>query len=415
MEHPSVYQLALRRVRGIGTVYTRNLIKRFGDAASVFRASRSDLEQTGLHTRVVDAILNFTDFRPFVIELNKMQSMGIRTLFFTDPDYPRRLVDLPNAPPLLFYQGVADLNSERTVAVAGTRSPTLYGKQVTATIIRELAQPGLVILSGLAFGIDVVAHRTALENDMQTIGIIGHGLYHVYPAEHAGFFRKMRQQGGLLTPFPPETKPERHTFLIRNKLVAALCDTLLIMETGTVGGSLSAADAAREFGKKIFALPGRITDEKSLGCLHLIDQQHAAPLLSANQLNAAMGWQWAAGSDSHQPRLPFATPTHPLASLPTSAHPTPSPLTPAHHNPPHPTSNRPDPSHPAAPQLRSNQPLPPIETQILQLLRGQQPLTFEDLINMTQQTARDLSVALLNLELRDAIKSLPGRRYQPAS
>jgi DNA processing protein len=397
MENPTLYQLALSRIKGIGTVYTKRLIERFGDAASIFRANRSDLERTGLLEKPIDAILNFSAWPDVRQELYRMQQDGIRPLFFTDPAYPRRLLSLPYVPALLFYQGTADLNATKIIAIVGTRQPTEYGKQTTANLIRELARPDLLILSGLAYGIDAVAHRTAMRCNLATIGVLGHGLDQIYPAEHFGLSLAMRRHGGLLTSFHHEVQPDLYTFPLRNRLLAGLCDALILIESGVEGGSLSAVESALKFKKKVFALPGRITDEKSQGCLQLIHEQKALPLLSADQLKAAIGWDWPASHHSHQPALPFFPTSHPIRNQPEPAR----------------SSSEPNRSQPdrAQPLFHPDNSHRTLEDQLVNLLAGEQPLSFEDLITLTRQPIPSISIALLNLELRDIIRSLPGRRY----
>jgi DNA processing protein len=410
MEKNTLCQLALTRIHGIGPVSTKKLIERFGDAASIFHADRRSLARTGLRDTLIDAILNFTAWPSLEKELSQMKRNGIRLLFFTDPDYPRRLLPFPNAPKLLFYQGTANLNAEKVFAIAGTRKPTDYGKQMTVTIIRELARPGMLILSGLAFGIDAIAHTAAMKYQLPTIGVLGHSLDHIYPAENLGLSRSMLRNGGLLTSFLPGTRPETFTFPYRNKLVAGLCDALIVIESDIKGGSMSAAKAAWKFEKKIFALPGRITDPESHGCHHLIQQHHAMPFLSARQLYAAMAWDWPAhtnNSDSHQPALPFRS------SQPT-------PLRAIHR----PVGQSKERSIPTQPDINLEQSTPSVleqeqdpisdglEQELITLLKDKQPLSFEDFIKLTRQPIPSISLALLNLEIKGAIRSLPGKRYR---
>ncbi|HUB62701.1 MAG TPA: DNA-processing protein DprA [Puia sp.] len=413
MKDQALYQLALARIDGIGPVYTKKLIEQFGDAASVFRADRSALEHAGLPRNVVTAILEFTDYPNLQMELLHLRNIRARILFFTDPDYPHRLLHLPNAPALLFYQGTVSLNAHKVIAVVGTRVPSEYGKEMAARLVRELARPDLLILSGLALGVDAIAHRNALKYHLPTVGVLGHGLDHLYPAEHRSLSHAMRGHGGLLTSFFPETGPGSHTFPARNQLLAGLCDGLVVIESGTDGGSLSAANAAWQYGKKVFAVPGRITDKKSQGCLELIHKGEAIPMLSAEQLKAAMGWHWAANHDSHQPALPFssakpaetATPTShidPAATTETANSTPPTDSTnPA--NPPKPVASQ---DHPPRPGINGT-----LEAKLINLLAAQQPRTLNDFITLTRQPVPTISVTLLNLELRGIIRSLPGKRY----
>jgi DNA processing protein len=399
MEKNTLYQLALTHIHGIGPVSTKKLIERFGDAASIFHADRRSLTRTGLRDDLIDAILNFTAWPSLEKELSHMQHNGIRLLFFTDPDYPRRLLPFPNAPKLLFYQGAANLNADKVIAVAGTRKPTEYGKQMTVTIIRELARPGLLILSGLAFGIDAIAHKAAMKYQLPTIGVLGHSLDHIYPAENLGLSRSMLRNGGLLTSFLPETGPETFTFPYRNKLVAGLCDALLVIESDIKGGSMSTAKAAWKLKKKIFALPGHITDPQSHGCHHLIQQHHALPFLSVRQLYAAMAWDWpahAGNRDSHQPALPFRS------SEPTLLRAIQRPVQPG---------NTLEQSTPSVLEQEQDPTSDGLEQVLIALLKDKQPLSFENFIKLTRQPIPSISLALLNLEIKGAIRLLPGKRY----
>jgi DNA processing protein len=418
MEDQALYQLAIARIAGIGPVNTKKLVKHFGDAASVFRADRDALEQAGLPHNVITAILEFSDYQTLQTELLHLRDIGARILFFTDTDYPRRLLHLPTAPALLFCQGPASLNADKAIAIVGTRLPTEYGKETTARLIHELARPDLLILSGFAFGIDSIAHRTALNYHLPTIGVLGHGLDHLYPAEHLSLSHKMREKGGLLTSFFHEASPESHTFPLRNQLIAGLCDALIVIESGAGGGSISAANAARAFGKKVFAIPGRITDRKSQGCLQLIQKGEALPLLSAVQLKAALGWDYPANLDSHQPALPFlsAKPIEPAEPATLAAPATPiepakpaapaSPATPRRRLP-----ARQQPTHPTPQQQPGPRKVGALEAKLINFLATKQPLTFDDFITLTRQPVPRISVTLLNLELKGIIRSLPGKRY----
>ena len=324
---------------------------------------------------MIDDILNFPYWTILKNELHTLQKKDIRILSFTNQDYPRRLLSLSNAPSLLFYKGNADLNAEKVIAVVGTRSPSEYGKQITEQLIRQLAQPGLVIISGLAFGIDSCAHSAALKNDIPTIGVLGHGLSRIYPHEHTGLAKAMTQKGGLLTSFGWDMGPEYFHFPQRNEIVAGLCDALLVVETGRKGGSLITVGKAQEFGKKIFAVPGRLTDPRSAGCNLLISQGKAELLVSGEQLQARMGWKWPAGQKGSQAQLSFSKSEPPLPFSTPSDH--------------------------TAPQKV-----------LLKLLRESQNLSLDELTTRSQLSGPDVAINLLTLELQGLISVLPGRRYQ---
>jgi DNA protecting protein DprA len=340
----------------------------------------------------------------------------IRLLFYTEPEYPQRLAKITEAPALLFYQGSANLNADKIIAIAGTRTPTKYGRQMAVNLIRDLAQPNLIILSGLAFGIDAIAHRAALDCNLPTVGVLGHGPDNIYPAEHTALSQSMCKQGGLLTSFPPGTSPEPFTFPMRNKLIAGCCDALIVIESTTGGGSMSTAKAASEFGKTLFAIPGRIIDPKSEGCLQLIGEQRAVPLLSAKHLNAVMGWAWDANAaTSYQPALPFDS-THPA---PQSLQPNsrlqqnPQPDQKRHQHPTlQPASDLQHESDPDPQPQPEPYPQPDtLEYDLLALLKEKPNLSFEDLIRVTGKPIPALSYAILNLEINGSIRSIPGKRY----
>lgn len=325
-----------------------------------------------------------------------MAEEGIRILAYTDPEYPRRLHDIPEAPPLLFYQGSANLNAEKILAIVGTRKATEYGREITQQLIRDLAEPGLLIISGLALGIDAAAHLAALHYHVPTVGILGHGLDMIYPAEHWRLSRSMRRQGGLLTSFNHEVKPEKYTFAVRNKVVAGLCDALVVIETGITGGSFLTINAALDFKKKIFAVPGRLSDKKSEGCLRLLREGKADLLVSARQLQADLGWHWPAEHPGAQSILPFPSTTAPSdhqASLTDRRDHQTSPadypiVTPDHH---------------ASPKS---------EDELLQLLRQKDSLSIDELATFSRLDAPSLAVTLLHLELAGKIRPLPGKRYR---
>ena len=319
-----------------------------------------------------------------------MAQKGIRILAYSDPDYPCRLHRIPEAPPLLFYQGTASLNAEKVLAIIGTRKATGYGKEITQQLVRDLAEPGLLIISGLALGIDAAAHHAALHYHVPTVGILGHGFDMIYPAEHWGLSRTIRHQGGLLTSFNHEVKPEKYTFALRNELVAGLCDALIVIETGITGGSLLTVDAAIECKKKIFAVPGRLNDEKSEGCLRLIREGKANLLVSAKQLQADLGWHWPAEHPGAQSALPFPTTTTPADHR-------------DHQTPPTSHYIASSPGHHTSPKS---------EDELLQLLHQKDSLSIDELATFSRLDAPSVAVTLLRLELAGKVRPLPGRRYR---
>jgi DNA processing protein len=365
-EEQSIWRMALTRIPRIGVISAKKLIAVFGEAAEVFRASRSALLSAGLSEISIKAILEFDAQEQLKTELQWLIRNGVRLLYFTDPEYPQRLLSIGEAPPLLYYRGTADLNAKRIVAVIGTRSADDYGKKMTRQLIAQLQPAAPLIISGLAHGIDTAAHEAALENNLPTVGILGHGLGKLYPAKNKELSKKMVGQGGLLTSFAYDVTPERYNFPIRNAVVAGLCDVLVVVQTGLKGGSLLTVAHARRFGKKIFAVPGRLSDHRSEGCNRLIQLGIGQLLSSGGQLAAEMGWTWPEGGKGAQASLDFK-----------------------------------------AEQYAEDTP----EGRLLRLIREKESPDIDELILCSDLDASAVALVLLRLELRGAITVLPGKRY----
>jgi len=376
MEDEIIYRLALPRVSGIGPVHARNLVRHYGEARPVFLAGEPQLERICGATRA-KAIRNFNGFRVLEKELSFLKRYSIRPLFITDKDYPRRLLPCDNIPVLLFYKGNTDLNTAKIVAIVGTRNPTPYGKQATQRLIKDLASCGpasseILIVSGLAYGIDAIAHQAALDNNLPTVGILGHGLDRIYPQQNAPMAKKMVSQGGLLSEFNIDTLPDSHNFPLRNRIVAGMSDALIVVETDTRGGSMLTVKDALHYKRKVFALPGRVSDTQSAGCNALIRNGKATLLINAAQLLQDMKWE------------PPATRSGGLvqaALFPAAA----------------------DESN-----LSEN------ERKILHLIRERNSPSFDELFSVTVNGSShgELTMALLNLELKGWIDSLPGKTYR---
>ena len=371
MEGDTLYQVALTRTPGIGAAHTKKLVDRFGSAKAIFHAEKKALAQAKIPDEAVDRIAAFNDWATLENELALLEKKGIRPLFSSDKDYPQRLLQYPVYPPLLFYKGKADLNTKKIIAVVGTRGPSEHGRQITEQLIRQLSQPDLLIISGLAYGIDACAHSAALKNNIPTVAVLGHGLAHIYPHEHTRLAGDMLAQGGLLTSFEQNTRPEPYRFPTRNNLVAGLCDALLVIETGKKGGSLLTVEYAHKYSKKVFAVPGRLTDHRSAGCNSLIQQGRAEILLSGQQLQTSMAWEWPAGQMGAQTRLPFPGSTNGHASDQK-----------------------------------------PQEKILLKLLTETKSLSLDELSTKSQLDLSAVAIHLLNLELQGLISPLPGQRYR---
>lgn len=293
MQDERLCSLALTRIPGLGLVGSMKLVSKMGSAACVFE-HRKELSRLvpGVSEKAIAALDNPEAFRRAEQELLFCEKNHIRCLTLKDEDYPSRLRECDDAPLALFYRGNADLNAQRVICMVGTRHATTYGQELCNHFLSDLSAlcPDMLVISGLAYGIDIHAHRAALQNRFQTIGVLAHGLDRIYPAEHRKTAIEMMQQGGLLTEFPSGTNPDRQNFVKRNRIVAGMSDATIVVESAAKGGALITAELAGSYHRDCFAFPGRCNDEYSAGCHNLIKKNQATLLTSAKDLVEAMGW-----------------------------------------------------------------------------------------------------------------------------
>ncbi|HEV8283686.1 MAG TPA: DNA-processing protein DprA [Chitinophagaceae bacterium] len=293
MNNDLLYQLALTEVPNVGWVQAKILAMQFGEAEKIFKAKQSVLEKIeGIGTVRANSIKQFNDFANAEQEIKFIEKFKIKPLFVTDKQYPNRLLNCYDSPTILFYKGVADLNASKIVAIVGTRTHTDYSKKVTEKLVQELSSQNILIVSGMAFGVDGIAHKAAIKNNLFTVGVLGHGLDQIYPPDHAHLAKDiLKNGGGLLTEFRSKTKPDKHNFPTRNRIVAGMSDATIVVESGIKGGSMVTAELANGYNKDVFAFPGKVTDNKSAGCNYLIKSNKAMLLTDAQQLIEIMGWE----------------------------------------------------------------------------------------------------------------------------
>lgn len=358
-----LYQLALTYIPGIGPVQAKLLLQHC-EAEEIFHAKRSFLEKIeGIGPTRAKAIAAFTDFKRAEEEIRFIEKYAICPLFISDKDYPKRLLNCYDSPILLFYKGNSDLNAEKTIALIGSRSHTEYARQVVDKLVAELASHHITIISGLAYGVDALAHKAALRNGLPTVGVLAHGLNQVYPPEHTGLAKEMIRQGGLLTEFGSRSKPDKHNFPVRNRIVAGMSDAVIVVETGIKGGSMITAEIANNYNKDVFALPGKITDAKSAGCNFLVKQNKAILLTDGEQLLETMGWLVKQKKKSRiiQQRL-FAE-------------------------------------------------LKPEEQTITRILENKEAVHIDEINARSGMSTSSVAAAILSLELQNVVVSLPGKQY----
>jgi len=287
-----LYQIALTLVPGIGDVLGKKLVTYCGSAEAVFREKTKLLAKVPrVGGKILDALSDKSILERAVKELAFIEKFRIRALFFLDKDYPFRLKNCIDSPVMLYYKGTAGLNGSRIIGVVGTRNATEYGRSACHKIISDLAQDKVMIVSGLAYGIDSCAHRAALENNLGTIGVLGHGLDMIYPYQNKNLAEKMTKNGGLLTDFMSNTKPDRENFPRRNRIIAGICDAILVVEAADKGGALITAEIGNSYNRDVFAIPGRINDPYSEGTNRLIRKNMAALVQSASDIRYLMGWE----------------------------------------------------------------------------------------------------------------------------
>jgi DNA processing protein len=358
-----VYQLSLTRIPDLGSILTRYLIDHFGSATAIFSARLKELAAVeGIGAYRAGQIKKFKDHSLAEEELSAIAAKNIEPLFITDEKYPWRLRNCPDAPLVLFYKGSASLNHNRTVSIIGSRHHTEYGRWATEQLVQALQPYQVTIISGLAYGIDAIAHKTALQQKMDTIGVLAHGFKTIYPGLHRSLAFEMIERGGLLTEFLYDELPDRHHFPKRNRIVAGMSDATVIIETAVKGGSMITADLAFQYNRDVFALPGRINDAKSSGCLQLIAENKATPYINHTGFLEALGWMEIKKKKTVEKTLFYD--------------------------------------------------LSPKEQIIYNLLQEKQPLNIDEIYLLSKLSSSEMAAAILNLELQNIIIPLPGKNYK---
>ena len=296
----TLYQIALTHIPGVGVALARNLMQIVGDEEQIFKESVHNLEKIqGISMRLIHGIRNKEVMQKAQEELEFVVKNNLKQLFFTSPDYPERLTHCIDAPILLYVKGDSNFNYKKVVSIVGTRNATIHGYEACTQFVKDLAAKfsDILIVSGLAYGIDICAHRAALEYGVPTVAVLAHGLDRIYPALHRKTAIDMLDQGALVTEFPSKTEPERFNFVRRNRIVAGLSDALVVIESADKGGSLITADIANSYYREVFAMPGRVTDPSSVGCNRLISSNRAILMQDVKGFIDHMGW-----SDSAKPQ-----------------------------------------------------------------------------------------------------------------
>lgn len=364
MNKDLICRVALTLVPGIGPLIAKTLTEYLGSAEAVFNTKAKDLEELpGVRKALSQSIFQNKDevLKRAEKEITFITKNNIQTLFYQDENYPQRLKTCDDAPYMMFYKGSGKLNHSKIISIVGSRKCTEYGVNLTHQLVKDLAEYNILVVSGLAYGIDAEAHKACLENQLETVGVLGHGLDLIYPSQHRAIAAKMVERGGLLTEFLSETNPDYQNFPKRNRIVAGMSDATIVIESAAKGGSLITADIAHSYSREVFAFPGRTFDKASAGCNQLIKSQKAMMIENAQDLISAMDWE--GGKKEKQLQL----------SLDKFSDP---------------------------------------EQKILSLISAQNSVHVDVLAINTGLTLPQLKNHLFQLEMRGVIKNVPGNRVQ---
>lgn len=363
MDQERLSFIALHFTTGIGDFLVKQVVSYCGSAEQVFKTSKSKLLKIpGVGEISVDAIKNGDTFQEAEKELQKAERDDVEIILYTDKKYPHRLKAIEDAPALLYYKGNQNLNIPKSVGIVGTRQATEYGKEMVERICLELVPHQPLIISGLAYGIDIHAHKAALKNNLPTIGVMGSGIDIIYPAAHKETAKKMLSHGALLTENRFGTKPDAHNFPARNRIIAGMCDALIVVEAAEKGGALITADIANGYNKDVFAVPGNLGQTYSEGCNKLIKTNRANLFASVKDLEYIMNWS-AETSAAKQTALDLTV-------------------------------------------------YSPDEQTVLRILKERNsPVMIDELSFKSSLPPSQLASLLLTLEFKNAVKSLPGKMF----
>lgn len=364
MKNTLHYQIAIGFLNGVGIRTAKNLIAQFGGIEPIFELSLKELvkELPGISRDRIRNLNRSEALKKAEDQLNFVLKYNLGTHYYLDENYPERLKNCCDAPIVLFSKGNFDLNPARCVAIVGTRKVTDYGRRITEQLIEELTPYGVQVVSGLAFGVDSLAHRYALKQNLSTIGVLGHGLDRLYPAQHRELAQKMiDQNGGLLSEFVVGTNPDRENFPKRNRIVAGMTDATIVVESGPKGGSLITAHLANDYNRDVFAYPGNVFQMYSEGCNDLIANDKAHLVSRPAQIIEMLGWKSVT-------------------------------------------------KYPVQRKMFLN--LSEEEKSVVDILKDKSTVSIDQLSGLLQQKVSKLSTCLLNLELVGIVTSLPGKNYK---
>ena len=360
--HLLAYQIALTKIAGVGDKTGKTLVAYCGGVEHIWTKTKEELSEIpSIGMTTVNAILGMDPIEETREDIHYLKKNKINTAFYLSNDYPQRLKHYDDAPTLLYYKGDPLWDHARTVGIVGTRSPTENGKELCQKLVEELQTYGVIVISGLAYGIDTMAHKSAINIGMPNIAVMGTGIDKIYPSQNGRIARNILKNGMLITECKIGADPDRENFPKRNRIIAALSDALVVVESASKGGSLITAQLANGYHKDVFAFPGRVTDTYSAGCNKIIKEHRGNLLESASDIAYIMGWD-KKESQSLQTEL-FVQ-------------------------------------------------LSDLESQVVSLFSEAKELRFDAIHAQAKMTMSQLSSTLLSLEFKGMITSLPGKTYR---
>ena len=361
MNGNSHHHIALSLLGIGGKKKLRRILNEAGDIETFFKMSKQKMKLIpGVGEKFIvnlnrdQALVDAENYLPFI------EKAGINSIYIEDTNYPSRLLECDDAPLVLYSKGAMNVNQQKTVAIIGTRYATDYGRQICNELIENLKDKNILVVSGLAYGIDIYAHQKCLENNLQTIAVLGHGLDRLYPSLHRPIAEKMLLNGGLITEFLPGSKPDRENFPMRNRIVAGMCDATIVIESGEKGGSLITAEMANGYARDVFAYPGNVFQPFSKGCNELIKKDIARVITCAEDFLKWMNW------DNQKPEIK---------------------------------------------QLELFHNLNPIEQSVVDALKDKTFMHIDPLSLQLKMPIHQLSGLLLQMELSNIIVAIPGDNY----
>lgn len=362
-----LYPIAISLIPGIGSIHAKKLIAYTGSIDGVFNEKRSNLLKIpGIGEALANEIVSADVLKKASDEIEFINKHNINAYFYLNDDYPARLKNCADSPIVFFSCGNVNFNASKIISIVGTRKATDYGREFCDKLISEMRQKkhNPIIVSGLAYGIDIAAHKAALKYGLATIAVLGHGFKTLYPASHRRYAKDIMNQGALVTEFTSDTNADKHTFIKRNRIIAGLADATIVVESGNQGGALITADIANSYNRDVFAVPGKISDTYSCGCNKLIKANKANLLESIEDIEYLMGWETT-------------------------------------------------PSKPKTIQKELFKELSEEEHKIMTIIKEKQEITIDHICLLADMPVSKVSPILLNLEFSGLLKSLPGKVYKP--